>query len=216
MCALLVLDGRSSTIHPIEADVCIVLVTHSNPTLRRALADANLHQYTHLTGAVDVYAVVGTIVRFGPVEPPVSAEARMCWCTLPGSPPSRECAFVLLQQFATVGPVELVQVVRDALGALDNWLTTCTLAPDTISKFVATSVPLPTAGAGLVAFGQAASIGIDFANVRTPTNRLGISGTTVGGKCPLLMFASVRASFPAFYSVSSHGNALVAHLHFSQ
>lgn len=215
MCTLLVLDGRSCTVHPIEADVCIVLVTHSTPTLRRALADANLHQYTHLTGAVDVYAVAGSVVRFGPIEAPVSAETRMCWCTLPGSD-RRECAFVVMQQFAAVGPVELVQVVRDALAALDNWLVASTLAPAKISKFVATSVPLPTVGAGLVAFGRAASVGIDFANVRTPANRVGFAGTTVGGKGPLLMFASVRASFPAFYSVSSHSNALVAQLHFSQ
>jgi hypothetical protein len=213
-CTLLVLDGRTNVLHPISPDVCIVLVTHSTPELRHALETANLQQYTHLTGAVDVYALKGSVVRFGPVGPPETAEARTCWCTLPGADRTRECAFVLLQQFAAAGPVELVRIVQDSLAALDHWLATSTIASPQVSKFVAASVPLTTISDGFVAFGRAASVGIDFANSRTPTNRVGISGTAVNGKAPLLMFASVRASFPAFYSVSSHSNALVAHLHF--
>lgn len=216
MRAILVLDGHGAVekCEPVTTEHAIVLLTHATLGYRTMLVDAGLHMYTPYTGAIEVYARLGTAIRLGPTDPPFTHEARMCWCTLPsgGYAGPAELAFVLLQQLTDVEAPALVQTVSTALNNLDNWLAVSTIAAASIPRFLAASVPLKTVGSGLTAFAHAASAGIDFANVRTPASKLGVSSTVLGGKSPRLMFASRRGRFPATYSVSTHRNALIAHL----
>jgi hypothetical protein len=187
--------------------------------LAQLLSDEGMYMRSEHTANIQVWAKAAVLVQFGPVSPPHVTEARLCWCVLPanGFSAPTEVAFVLLQTLVDIKPTSIVREVSDALTGLHNWIGTSTMARKGLPSFVAASVPLPNMCAGMIAFGQAASTGIDFANTRSPEGQLGITATNVPGvgvNTPRLMLASHRGRFPATYSVSAGHNNIAIHLHF--
>jgi hypothetical protein len=215
------LDGRRLNTVPKSTEECkVVLVTHATEYLTQQLILDGMCIRSSHTANIQVWAKEQVKIVFGPVPPPHVAEVRLCWCVVPASGHCgpTEFAIALLQTLVPIRPVILVREIADTLDQLCTWAAVSTIAAKNIISFVAASVPLTNMADGLIAFGQAASIGIDLANTRSPDGRLGVRATNVpgeGSNAPRLMFASKHDQFPATVSVDAAHNALAFQLHCS-